>query len=342
MTTLTAGRAAQAFFTALGQDIEDVLDLRPEGITQERVWLHLKSVGRKASVDQIRARLDTMTREGQLVSAKNGKNETVWKRAARGGVVPTDAPVPLVGETPSEQTVSAERAPPPALEAPASTAVIFNVTNLPDFKNQFSEAVEKAIKGSIRRTHEQMSHLGMPPPLTPVAQLPENPTVTPPVDPPAVAANQKPIAHRRRKSHAGAAIEAAVLDTLHVGMATRKQLMDAATASGTGVDNALKRLADRVERTPAGLWALKGTASGGAAQQPLAAPPRAQRSPAKAGTAAGQGELDACLTRFTQRLQPVTELGEKVAVLDQLCTVLPKPIAERLVQIRADLVRVGS
>lgn len=311
--------AGTAFFAELAADIGDLLDLHPEGITQERVWLHRKKLGRTASVDQIRVKLDRLTQDGELVSAKNGKNETVWKRAARGGVV-TAKPTTLIGEKPSEQTVSAERPLPPEL-----LPVLQQMEDVRAL-HRIEALTRPAITAALVATH--------------VLPEPLEAAMTPPVDPPKPDANAKPIVHKPRKSNAGAAIEAAIVDKLLTGPATRQQLMEFTGASGTGVDNALKRLADRVARNPAKLWELKGTASGGAATQQHAAPPRAKRSPAK--DAAGQGDLESCLARFTQRLQPVSELGEKVAVLDQLSTVLPQPIAERLVQIRQDLVRVGS
>ena len=315
--------AGNAFFATLGHDINDALDLHPEGITQERAWLHLKQVGRKASVDQIRVRLDAMTRAGELVATKNGKNETVWKRAARGGLV-TAKPTQLIGETPSQTEIPRSVAESPERKSPVPTEPVnvafIHCSGSPD---------------AIPMTVGDRRFAVTSPQPEPAAQ--EAPPMTPPVDPPERPANVKPIVHSRRRG-SGERIEAAVLEALDAEPRTRKQLMDKTGASGTGIDNALKRLADRVVRAPTGLWGLQGTAYGGAALQP-AAPPRAKRSP---GKREAWSDIEASLQRFTARLQPVEDLASKVLVLDQLITIVPAPIADKLTVIRSDFVRLAG
>lgn len=142
----------------------------------------------------------------------------------------------------------------------------------------------------------------------------------------------------------GERIELSILSALAKGPHTRKMLMTCTGASGTGVDNALSRLVERkaVRRGAGvrGLWELQGAMS--APTPAPAATSRPAKSTAKARSASPDATVEASIQRFSTRLQPVDGLATKLAALDQLAAVMPKPIAEVLFRIRGDLARLAD
>lgn len=335
-----------SFFSDIALELGDVLDLNPAGITQESAWAHFKRKGIKASVDVIRRTLDTLTTRGDLVAGKTVKNETVWKRAPRAGVniiVTNISPLTEALQHTSEQARAHFE-----LSIKKALATTRRPIDAVDRTEATRERVnEMAIAASAIPEPDTSAAPAQVHATTP-ADLPEISAVIAPIDPPPPSATDKPIRHRSIQTSTGQRIEAEIIEHLAKDQATRKQLMDFTRASGTGVDNALKRLvaAGQVMRTPAGAWALtgQGTAFGGATPQlpPIAAPPRAmKRSLAKADTS-DAADLEGCLQRFTRRLQPLERVGEKVAVLDQLITIVPAPIADVLTQVRGDVVRMAG
>lgn len=369
-------RSGQAF-DGIAAEIFQLLDVQPSGITQEGVWLHLKKIGQKASVDQIRVTLDKLTQRGELVDAKNGKNETVWKRARKPGVSITvvnnvsmlkDA-LEKVGNEARHAVEQAgrkaiigmrsiddvalsaatrERVNDMALAAAAteSTAVTASAAAVaPTAPAPDAGAFSEQEAGAAPTPAEALST----PITTPNEIAPMPPSTDATTNPDATTATRGAV----QVSAVGERIELGVLEALRGGKRSRKELMQICACSGTGIDNALARLVKRkvIARDPGkfGPYALL-LAHGGAIpaadgtpspRKTPASKPKASAKPAASAPEA-QADLDPSLAQLVARLQPVERLPQKIQALDQLIMVMPPPIAEHLRAIRADFVRIAG
>lgn len=358
-------------FDDIAAEISQLLDVLPSGITQESVWLHLKKIGQKASVDQIRITLDKLTQRGELMDAKNGKNETVWKRARKPGVNITVHNVePLrdalkeVGDQARhglEQSVKKAMANLRTVERAGNDAATRERVN--DIAVATAATESKAVTASAAAVaptepatdaaHSEQEAGAAPTP----AQAPPITTLTPeistmPTSQEALDVIATASTKATQSSSKGDRIDLAILQALADTRLSRKSLMQICACSGTGADAALERLAHRklISREPGrrGLYGLLKQPLGSsmvqtwpaATQRKPAAKPKA--SPKPKAPQAAKADLEPSLAQFVARLQPVDRLPQKIQALDQLITVMPPPIAEHLRAIRADFVRLAG
>lgn len=325
---------AAVFFDELATELSAALDLHPAGITQERAWLHFKQLGRKVSIDQIVTTLNRQVREGTLTSSKNHKNETVWRRS-KSTSVPAPSPViaPLAASEPvaSDQTDAPEPSTPacPATAVPEPPAkpitIRIDVPSI-EISDTDKQAVLERVTNGVRRFLSRDAD-------------PTNPREAP------MAPKKAAPPARRPKG----ALERDITNALGDGPATIAALSKVLGVIEQSVRPVLMRMqkAKRVRRLADKTWEL--TAGGAKGADPILAgkPPVAEekRKKGKAGRPRAPQmppEIAEQLDRFTARLQPVEDLGRKVATLDQLIKVMPSAIAEQLSKIRTDFVRLAG
>jgi hypothetical protein len=296
---------AAVFFDELATELSAALDLHPAGVTQERAWLHFKQLGRKVSIDQIVTTLNRQVREGTLTSSKNHKNETVWRRTRPTTVA--SAPV---------APVNPEPAPPPA------PTVVPESVLAPEQQQGLRECIAEGVQQVLA------------------------PDAAPSITREVPMAPKKTAAPARRPK---GALERDITNALSDGPATIAALSKALDVIEQSVRPVLMRMqkAKRVRRLADKTWEL--TAAGAKSAEPALAgkPPAVDEKPKKGKGGRPRGpqmppEIAEQLDRFTARLQPVEDLGRKVATLDQLITVMPSAIAEQLSKIRTDFVRLAG